>query len=119
MIGAIYGALPIAHEVGGLRDTVRHLNPEHNSGNGFLFKNYDSGGLFWAIQQAMSFYQLPSQERSRQISRIMKESAETFNHEVMARHYIELYQKLLQHPVVKRLAEGRNSTYRAHLMEAT
>jgi starch synthase/alpha-amylase len=106
MIGAIYGALPIAHEVGGLRDTVRHLNPEQHSGNGFLFKTYDSGGLFWAIQQAMSFYHLPAHARSRQISRIMAESARTFNHEVTARHYIDLYQKLLRHPVIDRMNEG-------------
>ena len=60
MIGANYGALPIAHAVGGLRDTVRHLNAEQRTGNGFLFETYDSGGLFWAIQQAMAFYHLPA-----------------------------------------------------------
>ena len=105
MIGAIYGALPIAHEVGGLRDTVRHLNPEQHTGNGSLFKTYDSGGLFWAIQQAMSFYHLPAPARSRQISRIMTEAAGTFNHEVTARQYIDLYQKLLRRPVIDRMTE--------------
>ena len=110
MIGAIYGALPIAHEVGGLRDTVRHLNPVQNSGNGFLFKTYDSGGLFWAIQQAMSFYRLPFHDRSSQISRIMRESAATFNHKVTARHYIDLYQKLLQDSVVKQMTEEKDET---------
>ena len=112
MIGAIYGALPIAHEVGGLRDTVRHLSLEHSSGNGFLFKTYDSGGLFWAIQQAMTFYRMPSHDRSRQISRIMTESAETFNYKVAARHYMDLYQKLLRHPVVKRIPEGKTTLKR-------
>lgn len=110
MIGAIYGALPIAHEIGGLRDTVRHLNTEHNSGNGFLFKTYDSGGLFWAIQQAMSFYRLSAHVRSSQISRIMLESARTFNHKVTARQYIDLYQKLLQHPVVRQMTEQKIET---------
>jgi starch synthase/alpha-amylase len=110
MIGATYGALPIAHEVGGLRDTVRHLNPAHDSGNGFLFETYDSGGLFWAIRQAMSFYRLPSHHRSRQISRIMTESAETFNYRVTARQYIGLYQKLLRHPVIKQMQKEKNST---------
>jgi starch synthase len=105
MIGAIYGALPIAHAVGGLRDTVRHLNPEQHAGNGFLFETYDSGGLFWAIEQAMSFYHLPTQARSGEIRRIMAECAETFNHEVTARRYIDLYQKLLRHPVIDPMAK--------------
>ena len=105
MIGSIYGALPIAHEVGGLRDTVRHLNPEQHTGNGFLFKIYDSGGLFWAIQQAVSFYHLPTHARSGQISRIMAEAAGSFNHEVTACHCIDLYQKLLRHPVIDRMTE--------------
>ena len=105
MIGAIYGAPPIAHEVGGLRDTVRHLNPEQHAGNGFLFKTYDSGGLFWAIQQAMSFYHLPVHARSDQISRIMTEGTGTFNHKMTARHYIDLYHKLLRDPVVERMEE--------------
>ncbi len=100
MIGAIYGALPIAHAVGGLKDTVRHLNPTRHSGNGFLFKSYDAGGLYWAIEQAMAFYHLPVEVRFREISRIMDQSAESFNHQVMAGHYIDLYQKLLGRPVV-------------------
>lgn len=108
MIGAIYGALPIAHAVGGLRDTVNHLNIGQHSGNGFLFETYDSGGLFWAIQQAMDFHRLPAHTRSAEIGRIMAESAETFNHKVTARQYIDLYQKLLRHPVIDLRAERRN-----------
>ena len=53
----------------------------------------------------MSFYHLPAPARSRQISRIMAEAAGTFNHEVTARHYIDLYQKLLRHPVIDRMTE--------------
>ncbi len=100
MIGAIYGALPIAHAVGGLRDTVQHLDIVQNSGNGFLFENYDSGGLFWAIQEAMTFYRRPASVRSAQIQRIMAESASRFSPEVMADQYLALYAKLLKRPVV-------------------
>jgi starch synthase/alpha-amylase len=100
MIGAIYGALPVAHAVGGLRDTVEHLDVAQDSGNGFLFETYDSGGLFWAIQEAMNFYQRPVSIRSAQIQRIMAESACRFNPEVMANHYLALYAKLLKRPMV-------------------
>jgi starch synthase/alpha-amylase len=102
MIAPIYGALPVAHDTGGIHDTVEHLNVDNNRGNGFLFKTYDSAGLYWAIQQAMGFYRLPLEIRKRQIQRIMKESATTFTHAVTARNYIKLYETMLQRPLVIR-----------------
>ena len=59
MIAPLYGCLPVAHNTGGIHDTVAHLAPETDSGNGFLFDVYDSQGLFWAIDQAMLFHGLP------------------------------------------------------------
>jgi starch synthase len=60
MIAPIYGTLPVAHDTGGIHDTIAPLDVENKSGNGFLFKTYDSGGLMWAIDQAMGFYELPA-----------------------------------------------------------
>jgi starch synthase/alpha-amylase len=99
MIGAIYGALPVVHAVGGLRDTVRQLDTGKNSGNGFLFETYDTGGLRWAIDQAMAFHRLPGEAKAGHIRRIMTESAAAFNHKATARRYIERYQGILQRPV--------------------
>jgi starch synthase/alpha-amylase len=100
MIGAIYGALPVVHDTGGLHDTVIPLDVKLNSGNGFVFETFDSAGLFWAIQQAMEFYKLPPQTKAPQIERIMTESAATFNHDVTAQQYIELYERMLQRPLI-------------------
>ncbi len=100
MIAPKYGTLTVAHNTGGIHDTVRHLDVARSSGNGFLFDYYDSIGLFWAIDQAMAFYNLPPEEKNPQIQRIMKESAAMFNHEVTARQYIELYEKMLQRPLI-------------------
>ena len=100
MIAPLYGCLPVAHNTGGIHDTVTHLDPEADSGNGFLFDVYDSQGLFWAIDQAVHFHESPALKRQRQIQRIMQESAETFNHDVTARHYMELYEKMLQRPLI-------------------
>ncbi|MBW1609450.1 MAG: glycogen synthase, partial [Deltaproteobacteria bacterium] len=100
MIGAIYGALPVVHDTGGLHDTVVHLDLKRNSGNGFVFETYDSSGLFWAIQEAVEFYKLPPKTKARQIERIMTESAATFNHDVTAQQYIELYEKMLKRPLI-------------------
>jgi starch synthase/alpha-amylase len=100
MIAPIYGSLPVAHDTGGIHDTVRHMDVSADTGNGFLFKFFDSSGLFWAIEEAMSFYLRPAAVKAKQIKRIMTESAETFTHEQTARQYIELYEKMLHRPLV-------------------
>ncbi|MFO8083167.1 MAG: glycogen/starch synthase, partial [Desulfobacterales bacterium] len=102
MIGAIYGALPVAHDTGGIHDTVAHLDLDNHTGNGFLFNTFDSGGLSWAIDQAMQFHMLPAKEKEKQVKRIMMQGAATFNHKVTAQHYIDLYEKMLQRPLVNR-----------------
>ena len=100
MIAPIYGSLPVAHNTGGIHDTIVPLDVEQNIGNGFLFDIFDASGLFWAIQQAMAFYRLPPKIRARQIKRVMEESAASFTHAETARRYIELYEKMLQRPLI-------------------
>jgi starch synthase/alpha-amylase len=100
MIGQIYGALPVAHDTGGIHDTVIHLDVERDQGGGFLFNVYNSNGLMWAVDQAMIFFQLPDRVRKKQIRRIMQDSGATFNHAVNARQYIDLYEKMLERPLI-------------------
>ncbi len=100
MIGSIYGSLPVAHDTGGIHDTVDHINIKENKGNGFLFEIFDAKGLSWAINEAMKFFALPDSIRERQISRIMAQSLDRFNHTVTAGTYIRLYEKMLQRPLV-------------------
>jgi len=100
MIAAKYGSLPIAYDTGGIHDTVQHLNIDQNAGNGFLFEHHDSNGLWWAIGEAMKFYRLPPEIKNAQIERIMVQSAETFTHDVTAQHYISLYEKMLDRPLL-------------------
>jgi starch synthase/alpha-amylase len=101
MIAPIYGTLPVAHDTGGIHDTISHLDVVQNRGNGFLFKNFDSSGLWWAIEQAMDFYNLPKTKKAQQIRRIMQESAAAFNHANTARQYIRLYEKMLKRPLIR------------------
>lgn len=100
MIGAIYGSLPIAHDTGGLHDTVKHLNSKRNVGNGFVFNVFDSNGLLWAIDQAIDFYRHRDEVKEPQISRIMSESAATFSHSVTAKQYVDLYERMLKRPLI-------------------
>jgi glycogen synthase len=48
----------------------------------------------------MKFYKLPTKIKAQQIERIMTESAASFNHDVTAQQYIELYEKMLQRPLI-------------------
>jgi starch synthase len=100
MIAPIYGTLPVARDTGGIQDTISHLDVAQNKGNGFLFKNFDSSGLLWAIEQAMDFYNLPKTTKAKQIRRIMQESAAAFTHANTARQYIALYEKMLKRPLI-------------------
>ena len=102
MQAPIYGSLAIAHNTGGLHDTVEMLDAAASTGNGFVFDTYDSGGLFWAMDQAMDFFHQSAELRAREISRIMIESRRRFNHEACAKEYIKLYEQMLDRPLVKK-----------------
>ena len=99
MQAPIYGSLAVAHNTGGLHDTVEHLDWNAGRGNGFVFDTYDSNGLFWAMDQAMEFYHQDAALREREIARIMKESLNRFNHRACAQEYINLYEKMLDRPL--------------------
>ena len=101
MIAPIYGSLPVVHDTGGLHDTISHLDVPRHTGNGFVFQYYDTAGLSWAIDEAMAFYRLPEAVRQSEVQRIMTESAACFNHPVTARQYIDLYEKMLQRPLIR------------------
>jgi starch synthase/alpha-amylase len=100
MVSSIYGSLPIVHDTGGLHDTVTMLDAGQDTGNGFPFETYDSNGLWWAIEQAMEFYRLPAEVKQAQISRIMRESSARFTHANTAREYIDIYEQMLERPLV-------------------
>jgi starch synthase/alpha-amylase len=100
MIGPIYGSLPIVYDSGEVHDAVSPLDVKSNTGNGFLFEMHSSQGLFGAIRRALKFYKLPAQFRQKIVERIMAQSAKRFNRALTARRYIELYEKMLQRPLI-------------------
>jgi len=101
MVSSIYGSLPIARNTGGLHDTVTQVDIPSSTGNGFLFNDYDGAGLRWAVDQAMDFYRQPVSVKQEQISRIMQESGGRFNHQVTAQAYFDIYERMLNRPVVR------------------
>ena len=99
MISCKYGSLPVAHDTGGIHDTVEPLDLANNSGNGFLFRFFDSQGLRWATDQAMQFFRLPAEQRHAQLARVMREAAQRFNHANTAADYVRLYERMLGKPI--------------------
>lgn len=104
MTAPIYGSLPVVHATGGLYDTVRHLDADASTGNGFRFDNYDARGFRWAIDEAMRFFALPAETRAREIGRVMRESLKEFSHKEVARRYIAIYEQMLARPLVEKEA---------------
>jgi starch synthase len=79
---------------------VTPLDVPKDSGSGFLFETHDAGGLMWAIDQAMDFFRRPAAVKAKQVSRIMRSGLDVFTHEYNARQYIELYEKMLERPLI-------------------
>ncbi len=50
----------------------------------------------------MDFYDLPTETQDAQIRRIMEESARQFSHKEVARRYIEMYEEMLERPLVEK-----------------
>jgi starch synthase len=102
MTSPLYGSLPVVHSTGGLYDTVRQLNVEDSTGNGFRFDHYNSEAFRWAIDRAMDFYALPAEIKEREIRRVMIESEAEFSHKEVARRYINIYEDMLARPLVEK-----------------
>ncbi len=100
MISCKYGSLPVAHDTGGIHDTIAPLDADRNEGNGILFRDYDRQALSWGIEKAVTFHRRPAAVRQAQLARIMRDSAERFTHAVTARRYLELYEAMLDRPLV-------------------
>ena len=102
MTSPLYGSLPVVHSTGGLYDTIRPLDIENSTGNGFRFDHYNSDAFRWAIDRAMDFHALPQEIREREIRRVMIESKNEFSHKEVARRYINIYEEMLARPLVEK-----------------
>ena len=52
-----YGTVPIVRATGGLADSVQHYDCKTGQGTGVVFRDFDAGGLNWAINHALDLYQ--------------------------------------------------------------
>ena len=98
-LGNLYGAVAVNRDTGGYHDKIVEINIREDGdledkGNGFLFKDYDSGGLWYGLEQSVKFHRLPSAVKEKQLKRMMKETRDTYSLKSMIDQYIRAYERL-------------------------
>ena len=98
-IGNIFGATATNRDTGGYHDKIKELHLQsdgapHDGGNGFLFRDYDAGGLWYGLSKSVAFHRKSPALREQQIKRIMKESRHKYDLDTMVDEYIRVYERL-------------------------
>jgi len=98
-VGNIFGATATNRDTGGYHDKIHELELEDDgatkdSGNGFLFKDYDTGGLWYGLDKTVQFHRRPPETRAKQIKRIMKETRQHHDLDLMIEKYVTAYERL-------------------------
>ena len=91
LIALKYGTVPIVHEIGGLKDTVKPFNQFDNTGTGFSFSGYSSWNLMDRINHAMYIYYDRPSTWTELLKRGMKEDWSWKN---SSETYKELYSRM-------------------------
>ena len=73
LIAEKYGTIPIVHEIGGLKDSVKPFNQFENTGTGFSFSGYSGWELMDRINHALWVYYDRPKYWTDLIKRAMKE----------------------------------------------
>ena len=84
-----YGAIPIVRKVGGLADTVENFDSDKETGNGFVFTDFNEFSLFGQIVRAIELYK--NKELWMELQRNAMRS--DFSWEFSAKEYEKLYKR--------------------------
>ena len=98
-IGNLFGATATNRDTGGYHDkieelTVRVDGATEDRGNGFLFRDYDAGGLWYGLARSVGFHRQRSEVRESQLRRIMRDTRRTHSLERMIDGYMAIYERL-------------------------
>ncbi len=98
-VGNLFGATATNRDTGGYHDKIRELRLKEDGspqdvGNGFLFRDYDRGGLWYALEKSVQFHRKPRDVRERQLKRIMRQAREAYDLGTMIAEYILIYERL-------------------------
>lgn len=92
MIAMRYGTIPLVHEIGGLRDSVKPYNPITHEGTGFSFVDFSSYVLMETLKQAMEvYYNEPDTWKKMMLAGMNKD----FSWETASQKYEDLYHEII------------------------
>ncbi len=98
LIAMKYGTIPVAREIGGLKDTIEDVKFKSRSGKslttgtGILFERYKSQDLLTAIKKALNLFK--DKETWSQIQK--NAMAQDFSWRQSAKQYLKIYKKLAE-----------------------
>jgi len=103
-IGNLFGTTATNRDTGGYHDKIKELQlrcdgATCDTGNGFLFCNYDPGGLWYGLMRSVQFHRKPPEQREEQIKRIMREARERYSLDTMVDQYVKVYERLNGRPL--------------------
>ena len=88
-----YGAIPIVHSTGGLKDSVEPYDSETGSGTGFLFYRMDQNEIFSTVAFALRVFN----EKPDHIVKMRKTGMKKrFSWDASAKKYEDIYESALK-----------------------
>ncbi len=103
MISMRYGNLPLAHAVGGLKDTIIDYSEHPAAATGFLFKEATTKALRREMQKALKVFMKKPLWKKLQINAMEK----NFSWSISAREYLEVYKSLWKAPRPERKSHAK------------
>jgi starch synthase len=85
-----YGTVPVVHRTGGLADSVEPWDWERQTGTGFVFENFNSEGLRWALESALVTFKHRDSWNKLRLNGMSRD----FSWERQGERYVEMYRRL-------------------------
>ncbi|MDP6582111.1 MAG: starch synthase, partial [Vicinamibacterales bacterium] len=82
-----YGTVPVVRATGGLVDTVQPFDPRTGDGTGFMFRDYTSSAMLWALETALAVFKNPARWRALQLAGMRQD----FSWDAAAAVYVQEY----------------------------
>lgn len=93
MMAMRYGTIPVVHETGGLKDSVRPYSDFDGVGDGFSFSNYQGKDLYLAIVEALKVFFADENTFQKLRRRCMTKD---FSWEKSSQQYCRMYSDIVQ-----------------------
>jgi glycogen synthase len=98
-VGNLFGTTATNRDTGGYHEKIRDMRlrtdgADRDEGNGFLFRDYDIGGLWFGLEQSYYFHRRAPEIREEQAKRIMTEARDRYDINHMIDEYIRIYETL-------------------------